>query len=1339
MVKRFALLFLLVLSVLAGLVVLSQTSEEQSFTVVRQIGRLRPQGIQYDPNFDRFAWVNQSGQLALVDAATYNEQAILYEQGAYNAYAFSNNGAYLALAIERRVELWDTQSGELLATFEPEGALDVTAPLRFSDDDTYLLVDTVVPAPAATRRSENDTSIIPWLWDLQAGLDIGPSRLRNRDDAIAFFNFRNGLILGPGDIFIAGVPERLQVINGRDPEQPVVNEIVTGRAEIDPISVWRSASNDLMYVRPISGSNLVQVNGENGDIFDIPLGRELTYGNIRQMEGLQLSDTARIIGEPVSINETALARLIFGGGYRSFYNYQPLTIMLLDVLEPMTDEAGQSALLTYTFAEDWSRGVLELIRPIDVQKMVLSPDGDHLMVRRTGDVQPIEVYDLTTGVLEQSFVPAEQDFSGFHTFAYNATGDVILSDFQRFDAETGQVLLHDKSYNTGFSQFFFSEEGNEIITLNGTDWRVWDITTGENIRQETLNLGNGELIATWPDGQRFLTRQFNDSGGVTIEIIDVGMQQRRTEFIFEVLPGRSVQSVIPDANWENFIVVYGSDVGIYNIYEGEQFYILSENLPPANNRRYGWLDGRTIYVSSDNVGFSPNTPIYGLEYHGSGLPMCMVETYPDDWPSLLPLWEQFNWYLSESRLNGITQQLCDSLPQTIEQVPDLLTPTPRFTYQGDATRIPIAVVGVPECLTSAFQREALSYAEAWRSMTVGLTEEEIVELEDLLCEGLVTSIFGAQPTPTVDPNTINPITPTPLPEGPQTTDGGERGISVMTIDIETQTRAFGQYFPPVPDTSRNINLVLNDFQERLGFYPNSPKLSPDGQLLSTLDNNGFVVIYQLGKAYDLVAEDVTATRDAELAEEPRSIGLRPTATVGFDRLSDPLPTVTPTITVTPPPTLEARLEQSNYGEIEELCPSDSLFDLTNRPPDYAVSGRMVVSAVANPSDVAWVLEPGTGRLYPDERIRECEGDCSVSYDGKWQLERNNEISVSRLDGSQRTVLFTAEEAPVWPQSFSWIGEHILEYSYSSYLPDERGLIPLLRRFDPTTGELSEPFQPPELISINNLPTNLSLQPVERRFALATTPYISGGGTEGRKYYIYDYQTDTAQHFASLDDSSLQTEWHPLGDVLYYRYLDHTDWYVFDTETQQHSVFGERPSGTRSRDGRYYAQWVSAGRLEQVERVLNNQPLPKISIWDRETGLTRQYCIPETGLVTYGTAFTWSPDNRYIVFQVNLPLNGDSGIDLLRAEAEVAIAQGRDAAESFGIPQEFLPTPFPTVSRFAETFPTALPTVIAPTSEPVSLETQYQLQSPRTLVLDTHTGTVTIISDEIDNVRFWVED
>ncbi|NDJ75798.1 MAG: hypothetical protein GYB65_06035, partial [Chloroflexi bacterium] len=294
-------------------------SEAPAFEVVQRLGRERPRGIQYDPNYDQMVMVDPAGRLVLVDAATFAVRHVLYESGTYSIYRFSHNGRWLALGIDRRVELWDTQTGELSATAEPEEALSIPGPLQFADDDALLMITALTPAPAALRQSENDTALLPYLWDLPAARGETFSTLPATIELYPFYDYRNGFVLGPNDKVLTGLSQRLQVMDVADTSLPILSEIPSQRREPDPIDVWFSLRGESMYVQPIGSNTLVQVDTTDGTLADIPVGRELGYSQLATLDPLVFGDQARLIGEPHSRQDNSFLRLLLGEDYRRQY------------------------------------------------------------------------------------------------------------------------------------------------------------------------------------------------------------------------------------------------------------------------------------------------------------------------------------------------------------------------------------------------------------------------------------------------------------------------------------------------------------------------------------------------------------------------------------------------------------------------------------------------------------------------------------------------------------------------------------------------------------------------------------------------------------------------------------------------------------------------------------------------------------------------------------------------------------------------------------------------------------------------------------------------------------
>ncbi len=1038
--KRTHAWLLLIASLVMVGVALGQGSASEPFTVFQQLGAPPPVGVRYNPNFDQFALVTADGRLLLVDARNFTLSYELYESGTYNGYSFSHDGRSLALAIDKRVELWDTQTGKLDQKIAPEGALSVTGPLQFSEDDSLLLFTAVVPASQATRVSENDTDNLPWLWDLRDARNQAPSRLPGRAEAYNFFDYRNGFYLGPGEKVIAAMPDRLQVLDVSGAPLPIINEIATARYEQDPVDLWYSARGDQMYVRTKDSTGLIQIHPQDGSSVEIPLGKSLAPTFQQPLATVIPGAQSRVIGVPDSRVSNSLLRMLLGDDYLSTWGDHPITARVIDVLDPVTPTAAQTGVLIAVLDETTGQATYDLVHPEDVLEMALNPDDVHLAVRRTTSGQPVEIYNLATGILENTIYPALADSSGHQILTYNAAGDEIIVGYERFKAADGQVVYQLLDYNNGYDSFYFSSDSQQMVTVSGSDWWRWDLNTDAVIQREHLEL-HGDLLATSEDGQRYLTALSTDQG-VGREVLNVATGERSTVY-FDQTPDMQIQDVVASPQWDNFLVIYSVNpqgpqypngtMALYNIHDGRRWLIAGADLPTSNDRSYGWIDDNTAYIGGDQYGTSDSQRIYGLNYDASGLPACLVSAYPDHWQDWRDLWDRLTVVLSTRQLGRLTQQLCAA--SNVTQVEQLFTPTPTATPAPVGTAVPLVFAGVPQCLTQYFSDDPVGYAQEWRRLTEGLTPEQVANLQTLLCEGLDrTSPF--------DPGVSEPVSSVSQPN-----------YVWMSIDIQTGRRALIDLPPQPSDSSAadGLNLVLDSFRRWKGFYPSNPVLSPDHKLLAVFTVSDQVLVYRLTKPYDTLIAEATATTAAQQTPLPHEISIRPTSTPLPQNLGLPLPTLTPTIVPTIPPTPAQVVDQSQYGQTQEVCPANNTFTIAQPPPDYAAVGRLLITKPDSP--VTWVINAAAGDYHPDETLPAYGGDLkyTFSFDQSWVWTQADQIKVSRPDGSNSTVLFRAEELSEWPQAINWIGNHMLELSYTGYLPDQAGdaipLLPPLRRAD----------------------------------------------------------------------------------------------------------------------------------------------------------------------------------------------------------------------------------------------------------------------------------------------------
>ncbi len=795
---------------------------------------------------------------------------------------------------------------------------------------------------------------------------------------------------------------------------------------------------------------------------------------------------------------------------------------------------------------------------------------------------------------------------------FNSDGRIILSDFQRIDVETGEILYENVHYAPSLGQYSFSEDSRSLITIDGSRWWEWDIETGQVIRRATVNL-RGTLVDFTPDGDRFLSQ----IDGPGMEIVDIGTGERHTVF-FENRLNTSIAGIYPSPNWENFLVVYaadsfsqhypGNEIALYNLYDGLQWFIAGEDMPSPENREYGWLDDQTAYVFSLSRGGQP-ARVYGVDYHASGLPQCLVDAFPDTWTRWLDLWERLNARMNATSLNRLSLALCDALPTDETGIDAVLFPSQTPTLLP-VTATPSIIAGVPACLTNRFSDEAQQYARNWREIIAGLTDTEATEMAVLICESLTGSSSPAR------------VNTAPTTQ------------QIMTVDMATGQRNFSSFFPSVEGPPRrSLEIIIDEFRRLEGFTPELPLLSPDGTLLATLNFSGHIVIYRLVTPYEVLEANATATAIVEI-EEPNIIGVRPTFTPTPFNAGQPRPTFTPTITPTAPPMPTQLANQPNLGEILEYCPIDNvLYTQSDPAPDYAPPGSLYMRPTNSSTPYVWIFDPITGNFYPDDTLPGCgvTTQCDFSFDQNWILTITDAIRVSRVDGSESMELFSREEQALWPFPIYWLNNGQIEYAYSDYVPDV-SLQPqeFIRRFDPATRSYSEPFERRDPISINQLPTEvISLQPDNGPIAVVRTSFNAGRGL-GYRYFIYNQDTGEADYFARITGGDLLFEWHPLGTALYYGFGGTDTWNIYDPATGEHRRLGELPSGIWSRDGQLRIDWYTPPADVVRERREAGLPIPQMRVWNSTTGQQQHYCLPES-MTGDHTRLIWSPDNRYVIF------------------------------------------------------------------------------------------------------------
>ncbi len=1220
MKRKHGLLFVLILIVAgAGLAVAQESLRGTAFQVETQIGFPLPNRLIYDPVFDRYAEIDVYGALHLVDGKSFERQHTLYSEGGYNDFAFSNDGRWLALAIEQRIELWDAQTGALAASLtDLSEARRIYGPLQFSDDDQLLLFYGTYPAPQELRRFENDTTEVPWLWHLPSAREEGDSPFPRQVEALPFFDYRNGFVMGPNSRIVAALPGRLHVLDALTTE--VLYEIDTARFEQDPLTVLRSARDQRIYVRPVQVNTFIQVDADRGVLVEFPLGAGLTLDDLNALGSIELGQQAGVIGEPGMKTPNPLLQRILGELYNEQYLDEarqpvPITVTLIDFLAPVTGANAQLTPLLFVYNELTDIGSFVTNNRswrYSGNQVTINPDGTQLLLRTYGENELLEVFDLDTGEQVANAIPIIRgdDAGGAQqrVLAYSADGATIISDYERLDARTLNSISSNLRYSTRFERFYFTDDSAHVVTLSGSEWRLWDIATGE-VEQRQVLAFNGSILAQRDDGSNYLTRQEVGESGVIIEALNA-LTGERQQLRIESIVGRGAPQIAPSADWQYFLVIYGdnpygpyspgNEVAIWGMAEQRQIaFIAGDDLPSPIGRSYGWVDDRTAYIYGEQQTQARAQPerVYGADFAPSGVPECLLQQYPDRAESWVALWDQALAFLRADTMAALAVRLCSALPgaEQVEQaLLDIATPRPQPTLT------PIVLPGVPVCLTARFPFTAEQVGEDWRALVAGLGDAERAEMERLLCQGLE--------------------------------DVGQAGLSnqtlpfTMLIDATTGERQTGSFTPA--GNPRPLQPILDEFLRTEERYLDQVVLSPDEQRIAASGLPGELVIYRLVTTYRTLLDYGTATAEANLATA-NLIGALPSSTPTRGVIGTARPTLTPTMTVTPPPRAAVVAAQERADETQNLCPSETLYSVSNLPPDYNATGRILGPVQG---EALWAIEPENGRRNPAPEVPACTLglDCRVSPDRQniliWGI---NEIYVVKPDGTDSRVLFEAEnslERQSWPREIYWSGANTLEWQVFEPLADNADRFEWQYRRDILGVFPDPPLYFPQLTIRARDATIVSRQPGGDWVVTYTT--FSTGIDEGYQYYLYNIATGEQDYFARLSyypSMTLSLAWHPLGDRLYYGYPERggTEWYQYVVATGEHQRLATQQDGTWSNDGRY--------RI----RATNN-PAQPIAWWDSQTGLRRSYCLPETGARLYEGPFVWSPDNRYVALQTLLP-------------------------------------------------------------------------------------------------------
>lgn len=1221
-----------------------------TFPIAGEIGRALPRRVVYDPLGEQYAIVDAYNTLSLSDALTYRTRFTLEMQTEIVDLAFSHDGRWLAAINGVDVQLWNTQTGELAALLpSPSDPRQLRGPLTFSSRDEVLVFYGEYPAPPALRRTEDDRITYPWVWHLPAARGESASTLPDGAVAHILYDYPNGFTLTPDDRIIAALPSRLRVLNALT--LATEYEIATDRYEQDPLTIWMSLRDNRVYVFSARSSALLQVNAAEGALTEISLRSNVSPNTI---DDLELGSIAQTIG-----GGELRYLLLDRSQYRTLSAAQ---ITLVDLLTPPGNVQGYGSMVPLLYYESIGSRQFIMANSNPVSQYALSPDGATMVLRQQENDEYVVRYDIASGEETERILPSLRSIGGYsrssqnRVLSFDAAGDSVLSDFQRLDATTLDVLSDDLRYSFQFERFFFGREPGTMVTISGTEWRVWNIADNTVLRREIIQEAD-YIRAISSDGYRILTNT-----GDALGIQDFGTNEFYHLSTPELPEGSSLSlnAMLPNPSWTRLLAVYsdhpsgpytpGGALASVNKANEVSWLIAGDDLP-APLDTYGWVDDETVYAGGAiGVEQLSQERIFGVEYATNGLPQCLMDAFSESSAEFLVRWQRLLLQVRPDRLSAFVLRFCDALPASAADAAATLVPTNTPERAPTATLVvqltpttpptPLPVAGIPDCLIRRFPSEADDYAAVWRELSAGLASEQVQELSVLLCEGI-----GVVPT----------LAPAATASSSETGPSGR----IMFIDAETGERGVGAYTEPFPalDPLISVRPIYGQyFQRTLG----TALLNTSKDLLAVSNLPGELTIYRLGFPYERAGVPLTATAEIIRTQQNLiypNLSDRPTQTPQSIGTALPTLTVTPAQTILPRPQQDLLPTATPDGSFAQsrICSAETLYSIAQPPMNYSPSGRIYALFSDGP---IWSVEPENGARAEAPEAPQCERglNCQFSPDRAWILAQTYElVYVVRPDNSDQRVLWdlrTPDPPTPFPRNLHWSGPDTLEWEGPFPIgatPESiRGTI----RDTPNVYPDPAPFLP--AVRVDEIPTEYISRQPGGDWAVVRIQYGTGTSygyryylvntaasplvyheadrfTSGYGYYDANTLTGDALLFAQDAERDISIQWSPFGDRLYFTFVDERNvkdpYEVVFPEGVAQAARNDDRNGEYSPDGRYIASFLSRfGRA------------PSLQVHDVVTGRTRNYCLPQARndqSSPEGMIVRWSPDARYLAVQVVL--------------------------------------------------------------------------------------------------------